>query len=47
MSNDCKRRGVALGSTAGGALGIDAESDDLTCDRHFCRELELRRSKPS
>jgi hypothetical protein len=29
MISDCKRRGAVLGSAAGGALGIDVESDDL------------------
>jgi hypothetical protein len=32
MSNDCKRHGAALGSATGGALGIDAESNDLPRD---------------
>jgi hypothetical protein len=47
MSNDCKHRGAALGSTTGGALGIDAESDDLARDRRLCKESESGRSEPS
>jgi hypothetical protein len=47
MSNDCKHCGAALSSTTGGALGVDAESDDLACDRHLCKESESGRSKPS
>jgi hypothetical protein len=46
MSNDCKRHGAALGSATGGALGIDAEFDDLARDRRFCRESELGWSEP-
>jgi hypothetical protein len=38
MSSDSKRRGAALGSATGGALSVDAESDDLPRDRHLCRE---------
>jgi hypothetical protein len=40
MSNDCKHRGAALGSATGGALGTDAEFDDLPRDRRLCRESE-------
>jgi hypothetical protein len=47
MSSDCKRHGGALGSTTGGALGVDAESDDLPRDRHLCKESESGRSDPS
>jgi hypothetical protein len=47
MSNDCKRRGAALGSATGGALGIDAESDDLPHDPRLCRESESGQSEPS
>jgi hypothetical protein len=47
MSSDCKRRGASLGSATGGALGIDAESDDLPRDRHLCKESEQERSTPS
>jgi hypothetical protein len=47
ISNDCKRREAALGSTAGGVLGIDAESDDLPHDWRLCRESESGRSEPS
>jgi hypothetical protein len=38
MSSNCKRRGAALGSATGDALGIDDESDDLPRDRRLCRE---------
>jgi hypothetical protein len=47
MSNDCKHHGAALGSAAGGALGVEAKSDDLPRDRRLCRESELGRSEPS
>jgi hypothetical protein len=47
MSNDCKHCGAVLSPTTGGALGIDAESDDLACDRRLCKESESGRSKPS
>jgi hypothetical protein len=47
MSNDCKRRGAALGSATGGALGVDTESDDLARDRRLCKESESGRSEPS
>jgi hypothetical protein len=47
ISNDCKRRGAALGSATGAALGVDVEFDDLPCDRHLCRESESGRSEPS
>jgi hypothetical protein len=46
MSKDCKRRGATLGFAAGDALGIHAESDDLTRDRRLCRELESGQSEP-
>jgi hypothetical protein len=45
MSKDCKRRGAMLGSATGDALGIHAESDDLTRDRRLCRELESGQSE--
>jgi hypothetical protein len=45
MSNECK--GAALGSATGGALGVDAESDDLPRDRRLCGESESGRSEPS
>jgi hypothetical protein len=39
--------GAALGSDTGGALGVDAESDDLPLDRRLCRESESGQSEPS
>jgi hypothetical protein len=47
MSSDCKRLGAALGSATGGALNVDAESDDLPRDQRLYRESESRRSEPS
>jgi hypothetical protein len=47
MSNDCKHRGMALCSATGGALGVDAESDNLPLGRRLCRESESGRSEPS
>jgi hypothetical protein len=47
MINDCKRYGVTFGSATGGALGVDAESDDLPRDRRLCRESESGRFEPS
>jgi hypothetical protein len=47
MSNDCKRRGAALGSAIGGMLGVIPESNDLPRDRRLCRESESGRSEPS
>jgi hypothetical protein len=38
---------AALGSTAGGALGVNTESDDLPRDRRLCMESESGRSEPS
>jgi hypothetical protein len=40
MSNDCKHRAAALDSTTGGALGTDAEFDDLPRVWRLCRESE-------
>jgi hypothetical protein len=39
--------GAALGSAVGGALGVDAEPDDLPRDRCLCRESESAWSEPS
>jgi hypothetical protein len=47
MSSDCKHREAALGSATGGALGVDAEFDDLPCDRCLCMKSESGRSDPS
>jgi hypothetical protein len=47
ISNDCKRRGAVLGSTTGGALSVDAESDDLPRDRRLYRESVSGRSEHS
>jgi hypothetical protein len=47
ISNDCKHRVAALGSATGGAVGVDAESDDFPRDRRLCRESESGRSEPS
>jgi hypothetical protein len=47
ISSDCKRRGAVLGSAASGALGVDAESDDVLYDRRLWRESESGRSDPS
>jgi hypothetical protein len=47
ISNDSKHHGAALGSATGGALGVDSEFDDLTCDRRLCRESKSGRSEPS
>jgi hypothetical protein len=44
MSSNCKRRGAVLGSATGGALDVDAESDDFPRDRRLCRESESGRS---
>jgi hypothetical protein len=42
-----EQRLQALGSATGGALNVDAESDDLPRDRRLCRESESGRSEPS
>jgi hypothetical protein len=47
ISNNCKCCEAALGSATGAALGVDAEFDDLSHDRHLCSESESRRSEPS
>jgi hypothetical protein len=47
ISNDCRRRGAALGSTTDTALGVDVESDNLPRDQRLCRESESGRSEPS
>jgi hypothetical protein len=47
MSSDCKRHGAALGSATGGAVGVDAKSNDLPRDRRLCKESESGHSDPS
>jgi hypothetical protein len=47
MSSDCKRRGVVLSSATGGAVDVDAKSDNLPRDRRLCKESESGRSDSS
>jgi hypothetical protein len=47
ISNDCKCRGVVLGTATGSALGVDVESGDFPRDRRLCRESEMGQSEPS
>jgi hypothetical protein len=45
MSNDCKRRGAALGSATSGALDVNAKSDNLPRDWCLYRESKSGRSE--